>query len=508
MSNSAAGITSLPFAPGNYPFALTKDDPAKTLSGDQWAWRFLRLSPAYRYDHALWAARPAWLEKRSYQSLAALKAVLSVEDWQTMLDADARYFTLDGRALGHAVEWPHIQAATLGQMLPSLAGREADIVVRELDSARLYGVGHWFNPDLLDLPKLPRADGVRSWFYALLEPLWESPEHALLPNPDSWIELPEGRANVGMEPDIGVRLRKDSMTHYEHQSVRAEDGSVMTKMVKVVRPAARSGFEFQAELALLVCLDGNVPAQMKVATSLLQSAQAELQPGAARAPGLPTYEPIIATGAHPRAEKFSKLHTDLRDLTAAAPQGRRNWCLVIFDVRFGVQSQVESAVTSLKERQLALSKAGVLVNPVRHRAGTKSEKLFWLKAALCCLEAQLALSAKYPNESFGRKNLTEAILMPSHQRHAELRGASTAVSEPTQTELEAETVRDAVETGKTLALGQYAYLIGATADEILPITEATTTTQTPLGSPPKARRYVNGKEAQTATAKRRPAQPK
>ena len=186
MSISAAGITSLPFAPGKYPFALTEDDPAKTLSGDQWAWRFLRLSPAYRYDHALWAARPAWLEKHSYQSLAALKAVLSVEDRQTMLDADARYFTLDGRALGHAVEWPHIQTATLGQMLPLLAGREADVVVRELDSARLYGVGHWFNPDLLDLPQLPRADGVRSWFYALLEPLWESPEHALLPNPDSW----------------------------------------------------------------------------------------------------------------------------------------------------------------------------------------------------------------------------------------------------------------------------------------------------------------------------------
>lgn len=502
MSNSAAGITSLPFAPGNYPFALTEDDPAKTLSGDQWAWRFLRLSPAYRYDHALWAARPAWLEKRSYQSLAALKAALSVEDWQTMLDADARYFTLDGRPLGHAVEWPHIQTATLGQMLPSLAGREADIVVRELDSARLYGVGHWFNPDLLDLPQLLRADGVRSWFYALLEPLWESPEHALLPNPDSWIELPEGRANVGMEPDIGVRLRKDSMTHYERQNVRAEDGSVMTKMVKVAKPATRSGFDFQTELALLVCLDGNVSAQMKVATSLLQSAQAELQPGAVHAPGLPAYEPIIVTGAHPRAEKFSKLHTDLRDLTAAAPQGRRNWCLVIFDVRFNIQSQTESAVNSLKERQLALSKAGMLVHPVRHRAGTKSEKLFWLKAALCCLEAQLALSARYPNESFGRKNLTEAILSPSHPLHAVVRSASTAVSEPTQTELEADTVRDAVETGKALALGQYAYLIGATADELLPAAEAAPKTTMAAAKPAKARRFINGKEVQSAPKKR------
>lgn len=502
MSNSAAGITSLPFAPGNYPFALLKDDPARTLSGDQWAWRFLRLNPAYRYDHALWTARPAWLEKRCSQSLAALKAALSVEDWQTMLDADARYFTVDGQPLGHAVEWPHIQTATLGQMLPSLTGREADIVVRELDSARLYGVGHWFTPDLLDLPQLPRADGVRSWFYAMLEPLWESPEHALLPNPDSWVELPEGRVNVGMEPDIGVRLRKDSMTHYEHQNVRAEDGSAMTKMVKVERPAARSGFDFQTELALLLCLDGNVPAQMKVATSLLQSAQSELQPGAVQAPGLPTYEPIIVTGAHPRAEKFSKLHTDLRDLTVSAPQGRRNWCLVIFDVRFDIHSQVETAVTSLKERQLALSKAGMLVKPVRHRAGTKSEKLFWLKAALCCLEAQLTLSARYPNESFGRKNLTEAILLPAHLRHAEVRGASTALSEPTQTEREADTVRDAVETGKTLALGQYTYLIGATSDELLPAAEATLKPTKSAAKPAKARHFINAKEVQSAPKKR------
>ena len=64
---------------------------------------------------------------------------------------------------------------------------------------------------------------------------------------------------MGMEPDIGVRLRKDSMTHYKNQNVRAEDGSVMTKMVKVVRPAARSGFDFQTEMALLLCLESQAP---------------------------------------------------------------------------------------------------------------------------------------------------------------------------------------------------------------------------------------------------------
>lgn len=506
MSESVAGITSLAFAPGAYPFALTADDPARNLSGDQWAWRFLRLSPPYRHDYALWTARPVWLEQQANKSLATLKAELPAADWKAMLEADSRYFAFDGKPLGCAIEWPSIQAATLSQMLPTVTSREAGIVVRELDAARLYGVGCWFNPDLLELPALPSSESVRSWFYALIEPLWESPEHSLLPNPDTWVKLSEGNVNVnvGMEPDIGVRLRTNSMTHFEQQSVQAADGTVSTRLVKVTKPVARSGFDFQSELALLVCLDGNVPAQMKVAALLLRSAQAELFPATLVAHNLPAYEPIIFTGSHPRVEKFGKLNTDLRELTESAPHGRRNWCLALFDVRFDIQGQLESAVTSLKDRQLTLSKAGLLATTVRHRAGTKNEKLFWLKAALCCLEAQLALTARHPTETFGRKNLSEAILSPSHPLHAAVRGASPASREPTQIELEADTIRDAVETGKALALGQYAYLIGATVDDLLPTAEAAPKAKSPTRTPSKARRYVDGKEVLAAPAKRRP----
>lgn len=503
MSDSVASFTSLAFAPGAYPFALTAADAARNLSGDQWAWRFLRLSPTYRHDCALWTARPPWLEQQAHKSLATLKTELSASDWQAMLEADSRYFAFDGKPLGCAIEWPSIQAATLSQMLPTVTGREADIVVRELDAARLYGIGYWFSPDLLDLPVLPRSESMRSWFYALIEPLWESPEHSLLPNPDTWVKLSEGNVNVGMEPDIGVRLRTGSMKHFESQSVQAADGTVSSRMVKITKPAARSGFDFQSELALLVCLDGNVPAQMKVAALLLRSAQAELFPATLAAPNLPAYEPIVVTGTHPRVEKFNKLNTDLGDLTESAPQGRRNWCLALFDVRFDIQGQLESAVTSLKDRQLTLSKAGLLATTVRHRAGTKNEKLFWLKAALCCLEAQLALTARYPTETFGRKNLSEAILSPSHPLHAAVRGASPASREPMQIELEADTIRDAVETGKALALGQYAYLIGATVDDLLPTADAAPKAKSPTRTPSKARRYVDGKVVLAAPTKRR-----
>jgi hypothetical protein len=504
MSESVAGITSLAFAPGAYPFALTADDPARNLSGDQWAWRFLRLSPPYRHDYALWTARPVWLEQQANKSLATLKAELPAAEWQAMQAVDSQYFALDGKPLGCAIEWPSIQSETLSQMLSTVTGREADIVVREMDAARLHGIGYWFSPDLLDLPVLPSSDSMRSWFYALIEPLWESPEHSLLPNPDTWVKLSEGNVNVGMEPDIGVRLHTGSMRHFESQSVQTPDGTVSSRMVKITKPAARSGFDFQSELALLVCLDGNVSAQMKVAALLLRSAQAELFPATLVAPNLPAYEPIIFTGSHPRVEKFSKLNTDLRELTDTAPHGRRNWCLALFDVRFDIQEQLESAATSLKDRQLALSKAGLLATTVRHRAGTKNEKLFWLKAALCCLEAQLALTARHPTETFGRKNLSEAILSPSHPLHAAVRGASPASREPTKIELEADTIRDAVETGKALALGQYAYLIGATVDDLLPTAEAAPKAKSPTRTPSKARRYVDGKEVLAAPTKRRP----
>ena len=54
------------------------------------------------------------------------------------------------------------------------------------------------------------------------------------------------------------------MTHYEHQEYRAEDGSVNDQDGQGCKDLLRgSGFDFQTELALLVCLQGRQCARAK-----------------------------------------------------------------------------------------------------------------------------------------------------------------------------------------------------------------------------------------------------
>lgn len=495
MSTSPDGIATLAFAPGPHPFALTEHDAAKDLSGDQWAWRFLRLSPAYRYDFALWVARPAWLKRHENKSLVALKSELPQAEWETVLTSDSRYFTLGGRPLGRDVEWPEIEAQTLQEFLSTNAKVRGNITVRELDAPRLYGVGHWFDPKLVDLPPLPSTGGLRSWFYSLIEPIWESPLHALLPNPDCWVNVGEHRVCVGMEPDIGVRLG-EKMTHFERRPVAAGDGTTTTKLVQVAEPAPKTGFEYDSELAVLLSLDGNVSAQMRAISQLLHSAARSMGQIKSGPACVLATEPIIFPATNPRIERFAGLFGSLRDLTAADFIGRRHWYVVLFDIRAGVQSQLDMATALLKKRQLFLSESGELTSPARHRAGTKSAETFWLKAALCCLETQLSLLKRYPGESFGRRKITEAILSPSNPRHQQIRGTNAATMEPTKDDLEADTVRDALDVGKTLALGQYAYLIGATAAELMP--------QRP-SRPQPVRRYTQGKLTGGKATRRKPS---
>lgn len=85
---------------------------------------------------------------------------------------------------------------------------------------------------------------------------------------------------------------------------------------------------------------------------------------------------------------------------------------------------------------------------------------FWLKAALCSLEAQISLMARYPTASFGRQNLTEIILSLSHPLHKEVRGSGIAARQADDDGIVKDLVNKAVKNGRILALGQYAQLIG------------------------------------------------
>lgn len=501
MSDTAAGITSLPFAPGNYPFALTEDDPAKTLSGDQWAWRFLRLSPIYRHDYAIWVARPSWTELFAHQTLEELKAELSEANWQALLDADSRYFTLDGKPLGHDIQWPNLRAATLREALAGVPERERDIKVRELDAARLYGIGHWFDPAQVDLPLLPQSQGPRSWFYNLTEPVWEGAIPSMLPNPDAWVSIDSTRVNVGMEPDVGVFFPSLGMTHYAQLPAFAADGTITTQLAKVTKAPKRAGFATPTELAVLVCLDGNLQAQRRNITKLLQSAQVTIFPGHTFNGG-DGYEPLIVSAEHPRASNFGKLQADMKDLAETALHGRRHWRLAVFDVQFSLREQLDWALAKWTTEQVELSETGQLSATLRQRAGWKHGN-FWLKAALCSLEAQVGLMSRYPTESFGRQNLTAIVLSLSHPRHKEVRGAGVASREADEDELAKDLVNKAVKNGKALSLGQYTYLIGATAEELLPAAEAARQPTTATAKPAKARRYINGKEVQSDPKKPR-----
>ena len=502
MSDATAGITSLPFAPGSYPFALTADDPARTLSGDQWAWRFLRLSPTYRHDYALWAVKPSWSTKRPIKTVAALKAELPDAEWQALLGADSRYFALDGKPLGHAIEWPNLRVASLREALSEAQGREADIKIRDLDAPRLYGIGHWFDPEQADLPPLDQSSGVRSWFHNFTEPVWEGALPSLLPRPDAWTFIDSIRINIGMEPDIGVFIPNSGMTHYAQQPVVAADGTITSKLVKVTQAPQRAGFATQTEVAILVCLDGNLPVQHRNITKLLQSAQEAIFPGQTFKGG-DGYEPILVSAEHPRATSFGKLRGDLKDLTEAAPQGRRHWRLAIFDVQFALREQLDWALEKWTAQQIDLSNAGQLSTPLRQRAGNMHEGNFWLKAALCSLEAQISLMARYPTASFGRQNLTEIILSLSHPLHKEVRGSGVAARQADDDELVKDLVNKAVKNGRILALGQYAQLIGTSAKELLPVPEAEPKKRRrPSDAGTKTKRYSNGKEVAVAPPKR------
>jgi hypothetical protein len=422
-----------------------------------------------------------------------------------LIDADSRYFTLDGKPLGHAIEWPNLRTISLREALSEAQEREADIVVRDLDAARLYGIGHWFDPAQIDLPPLNQSHGTRSWFHNFTEPVWEGALPSLLPKPDAWTFIDSVRINVGVEPDIGVFIPQLGMTHYAQQPAVAADGTITSKLVKVTQTPPRASFATHSEVAILVCLDGNLPVQHRNITKLLQSAQEAIFPSQTFKGGN-GYEPILVSAEHPRATSFCKLRGYLKDLTEAAPQGRRHWRLAIFDVQFPLRGQLDMVLKKWTAQQIELLNSGQLSTPLRQRAGNMQEANFWLKAALCSLEAQISLTNRYPSESFGRQNLTEIILSLSHRLHKEVRGDGPASHQADDDELTKDLVKKAVQNGKVLALGQYIQLIGATSDDLLPTPETEPKQRRkPSNTSVGTRSYVHGKEVRAAPAKRKPS---
>ena len=154
--------SSLCLAAGHYPFSLARNEQ---FSGDQWAWRFLRLNPFYRYDYQLWLQkRPKALQKFTGPIGEARADLVKTKEF---LDLDSRYFLFDGEVATAPLSWPDIRSLTIGEFLlgRGISPDEFDyrqLKTRRLQSSIYYGISYWFSPNLIELPKL---DSNQSWFF-------------------------------------------------------------------------------------------------------------------------------------------------------------------------------------------------------------------------------------------------------------------------------------------------------------------------------------------------------
>ncbi len=154
--------SSICLAAGRYPFSLAKNEQ---LSRDEWAWRFLRLNPYYRYDYQLRLKKQPKALQKFLGPIGEERAHLVKT--KEFLDLDSRYFLFKGEVATAPLSWPDIKRLTLEEYL-SAKGIPSDefdyrqLKTRRLQSSIYYGISYWFDPKLIDLPKLASN---QSWFF-------------------------------------------------------------------------------------------------------------------------------------------------------------------------------------------------------------------------------------------------------------------------------------------------------------------------------------------------------
>ena len=467
---SALSLFSPPLPPP-HPFALAKDDPALALDGDDWAWRFLRLNPEYQNDFSLQESLPPLLHNKGEWSLSRLRKELSPANWDALCQLSAAYFCTEGFVLGRPFNWDETPIGTLQQVLNAEAddaGRLEQIFVRDfvLDCGRIWGLTDWLDPTLPCLPPLTESNRV-SWFYSLYEPIYELAMFDV-----ARIDRSEAQPHIQA---TGVQaINSNNWTEYRRISV-VEQGEILQRVaaIKGEAPSLREPFRSGHEVGTLICLDNNVRTQLRAVKQLLDSiAKARKLP---RNSGNPSdFEPLVLDAQHPHARPFSELQTALRDLLAPrSVVRRRQWRIVVWDLQHDLGKQLRQAQMSLEAKQVELKERGRLTIPSRIRAGAKydAKEIFWLKAALCCMEASALLRERYPEITFGYPRLTDAFFNPKSPWFSQVRGGSPV--DPTHYEPETNgkfttACRDGLENGRDLSRLNYSILVGQKAADLLP----------------------------------------
>lgn len=460
----ASALTTLPLAPGNHPFALSAEE--LLLDGDWWAWQFLRRNPFYRRDYDLQANVPEPLVRRKNQPIWIGMGPHPKGLPDGYGEFDCRYFCAHGQVLSGDVDWPICKPLSLTSYLqrhPDIS--TLDITIREFDSAVTYGITWWFDPSEPDLP--PLATG-QSWFYNLVEPLWE------VGNPD--IRLVEafytharfGKAVVGFSRD--EPLRAAALEHFRFETRHSAEGK--SELVKIpIDPPWGPGFASPTDLAFLVSLDEEIASQLRPLKALATGLKA-ISPTVVsstrpfRDAGV---DHVILRPDHALARPLARLQGYIEMLSRQARRRRANWRVVHLDVSSSIDKQFGAIETDLLRAQVTADKQQKRAVDRRGRKRNASPRDFWLKKFLCLLELQEALTAHNRGKPPGAERMGEAIHDIRHPLHR-LIWPDTALAgshpEGRQGARSVEPYKDALKQAKDFSLGLYEYLVGQTSAEL------------------------------------------
>jgi len=485
MNAPSEPVTSLLLAQGNYPFALSDDE--RRMTGDEWAWRFLRLNPCYRRDYELLQKRPALLKELRRHNPSRWKEGATFEQVKQL---DVRYFSRNASILDPSCKWPNLDPLTLGTFLAFRPEIELHhLALRDFDSARLYGISDWFDPSL---PTLPELKQEQSWFFNLTEPIFSVGDNLFIGRQSSWVRSPRGnQIAVGYEGDAKRRkshhiygeIRKTndrgevlvSFGRLDDQPPQRilekynERGELIESLdVKYEAPLKSDGFAHRSEMVFAVNLDGYIQPQLRANRDLAQHFQNLLieKDSLRIQPCEPIcHEPLIFRPDRAVATPFAHIQTDLANLAREPASAWQNWYIALIDVSYPLSTQFEIVQQLLRKQQQRLQEVGALAHSLRERAG-RTKGNFWLKQALCFLELQLNLLPERKNTPLGADRIARAIYNTNDTQHERVWGATGWAQAPRAGVRATETFKEALRLGKDLAESQYAFLIGAAAADI------------------------------------------
>ncbi|CAB3688537.1 hypothetical protein LMG24076_02806 [Trinickia soli] len=460
------------------------------MTGDEWAWKFLRLNPGYRRDYELLQNQPALLTNPGKRHFYQWR---DSEWFEKAKEFDVRYFSLNGKVLGPRCEWPHVAPLTLRKFLEANPDTDqSGLRVRDFDSTRLYGIGDWFDPSEPDLPKLGKE---QSWFFLLTEPIFAVGKPFFAGRESVWKVSPRGnRISVGYTGqakliespvvygqiesynDRGERAisfgRIDNLPKRRVLEVRDNGGKLVRSIdAPTITPFQLTGFARESEMAFAVSLDGHIKPQLRAN----QEAARHFQELMCRASSLHV-ENYAPTDPEPQvlpfqpnravAIPFGVIRTALSDLAREPASAWQNWHVVLIDVAYSLPQQLKAVEKQLQFLQQRLRSSKRLANPIRQRAGTTNRQEFWLKRALCMLELQLGLP-KRANSPTGADRIANAIYDQTDPYHKAIWGESGWKQCPNRPAPESEKFKDALRTGIDLVMHQYTFLIGAAPTDLV-----------------------------------------